>query len=140
MIDVTTYILARTYTDVKVGASSSQESGNAGKEVEIETISGQLPEDNLTNLLESSNSVIKCDGKYYRLARIEGNNYKYINSSTNGSGQVINMTELDVDKTTGEFSTKQILIEGSSVEALEELLRGHIENNNLHVSSADRTN
>jgi len=141
MIDVTTYILARNYADGKIKPSpgpSPDPSG--GKEIEIETVSGEIPADKLKELLESSNNLIKCDGKYYRLARIEGNNYKYLNSSTTGSGQVINMTELNVDKETGDFYTKQILIEGSSVEYLEQIVQEHINDNNLHVSSADRIN
>lgn len=133
-IDMTTYILARGYTDGKIN-----QSGGGSKEIEIETVSGQIPQEELDILLKSSSSLIKLDGKFYRLARIEGNNYKYINSTTDGTGQVINMTELDIDKETGDFFTKQIIIEGSSVEWLEQLVREHIEDNNIHVSSADRT-
>ena len=132
-IDMTTYILARGYTDGKIN-----QSGGGSKEIEIETVSGQIPQEELDILLKSSSSLIKLDGKLYRLARIEGITYKYLNSSTDGSGQVINMTELDINKETGDFYTKQIIIEGSSVEWLERLVREHIEDNNIHVSSADR--
>ena len=48
------------------------------------------------------------------------------------------MTELDIDKETGDFFIKQIIIEGSSVEWLEQLVREHIEDNNIHVSENDR--
>lgn len=132
MFDVITYALARGYTN----AAISQAGG--GKEIEVETISGTIPKDKLDELLKSDGNTIKCDNKIYRLSRIEGNNYKFMNSTTDGSGQVVNMTEFDLDKETGDFYTKQIIIEGSSVEWLERLVREHIEDNNIHVSSADR--
>ena len=132
MFDVITYALARGYTN----AAISQAGGS--KEIEVETISGTIPKDKLDELLKSDGNVIKCDNKIYRLSRIEGNNYKFMNSTTDGSGQVVNMTEFDLDRETGDFYTKQIIIEGSSVEWLERLVREHIEDNNIHVSSADR--
>jgi hypothetical protein len=134
MFDVVTYALARGYTNAVIS-----QAGGGTKEIEIETISGAIPPDALAELMKSSNNIIKLDGKYYRLARIEGNNYKYISSFTNGAGQVINMVELDINKDTGEFTSKPIIFEGSSVEYLEEMLQEHINDNNIHVSSADRT-
>ena len=136
MVDVTTYILARGYTNGAIAQHGDD--GTTVKEIEVETISGQLPAEDLEALLKSSAAVVKLEGRIYRLARIEGNNYKYLNSATNGSGQVINMIELDIDKTTGEFSTKQILIEGSAVGELEDLLRAHIEDNNVHITATER--
>lgn len=132
MFDVVTYALSRGYTN----AAISQAGGS--KEIEVETISGTIPKDKLDELLKSDGNTIKCDNKIYRLSRIEGNNYKFMNSTTDGSGQVVNMTEFDLDRETGDFYTKQIIIEGSSVEWLERLVREHIEDNNIHVSSADR--
>lgn len=132
MFDVVTYALARNYTN----AAISQSEG--GKEIDVETISGTIPKKELDELLKSAGNVVKCDGKYYRLARIEGDNYKYINSTTDGSGQVINMTELDIDSKTGDFYTKQIIIEGSSVEWLEQLVRHHIEDNTVHITATER--
>ena len=137
-IDMTTYILARGYTDGKIASSE----GGKPKDVTInlEDVTGQIPEEDLEKLFETNNSVIILEGKYYRLARIEGDSYKYINSTTTGAGQSCNMTELDINKETGEFSTKQILFAGSSVQYLEDALNTHIENTTMHVSAADRTN
>ena len=133
MFDVVTYALSRGYTNAAIS-----QAGGGTKEIEVETISGTIPKDKLDELLKSGGAMIKCDNKFYRLARIEGDNYKYMNSTTDGSGQVVNMTELNLNKETGDFFTKQIIIEGSSVELLEQLVREHIEDNNIHVSSADR--
>ena len=135
MLDIATYVLARGYT-----AAALANGAASGKEVEVDDVSGQLPESTLTELTKSTSAVIKLEGRYYRLTRIEGDNLKYINSTTNGSGQIINMTELDINKETGEFSTKQIIFEGSSVQYLEDALNTHIENTTMHVSAADRTN
>ena len=95
MFDVITYALARGYTN----AAISQAGGS--KEIDVETISGTIPKDKLDELLKSDGNVIKCDNKIYRLSRIEGNNYKFMNSTTDGSGQVVNMTELDLDREAG---------------------------------------
>ena len=134
MLDVLTYVLARNYTNAVINSGA----GNSGKEIEIEEVSGQLPEAQLQELIKSPNTIIKLDGKYYRLARLEGDNYKYISSFTNGSGQIINMVELDINKTTGEFSTKPIIFEGSSVAYLEEMLQDHINDNNVHITNTER--
>lgn len=134
MIDVTTYILARGYTAAAIASGQSK-----NKEIEIDDVSGTLPEGVLADLTKSNASVIKLSGKYYRLSRVEGDNYKYINSTTNGAGQIINMTELDVDKNTGEFQTKQIIFEGSSVAYLEDELQEHITDNTRHITAAERT-
>ena len=133
MFDVITYALARGYTNAAIS-----QAGTSSKEVEVDTISGTIPKEKLDELLKSNNSIIVCDNKYYRLARIEGNNYKYINSTTNGAGQVINMTELDLNKETGDFYTKQVVFEGSSVQYLEDALNAHIEDNNVHITATER--
>ena len=139
MIDITTYILARGYTAGAIAQFS--ESGAAKmKEVEIADVSGQIPEAELNSLLSSSGSIIKLEGKYYRLARIEGDNYKYINSTTTGAGQTCNMTELTVDKNTGDFTTKQILFASASVQYVEDELQAHVMDSSAHVSTSDRTN
>ena len=133
MFDVITYALARGYTNAAIS-----QAGTGSKEIEVDTISGTIPKDKLDELLKSNNSIIVCDNRYYRLARIEGNNYKYINSTTNGQGQVINMTELDLDKETGDFYTKQIVFQGSSVQYLEDALNAHINDNNVHITATER--
>ena len=133
MFDVTTYILARSYTNTAIA-----ESGGGSKEIEIETTTGQLPAETLAELIDKDSAVVKLDGKIYRLARIENNDYKYLNSTTNGEGQTINMTELNIDKITGDFYTKQIIIEGSSVQWLEDELLAHINNNNVHITATER--
>jgi len=136
-IDMTTYILARGYADGKIASSE----GGKPKDVviDIEDVSGQIPEEDLEKLFATNNSVVYLDGKFYRLARIEGDNYKYINSTTTGAGQSCNMTELNINKNTGEFTTKQILFQGSSVQYLEDELQNHITDTSAHVSSSDRT-
>jgi len=135
-IDVTTYILARGYTDGKIATSE----GGKPKDVVInlEDVEGQIPEEDLQKMLETNSPLIILDGKYYRLARIEGNSLKYINSTTTGAGQSCNMTELDINKETGEFSTKQILFAGSSVQYLEDALNAHINDNNVHITNTER--
>jgi hypothetical protein len=133
MLDVLTYALVRGYTNAAIN-----QAGSGTKEIEVEIISGSIPKEKLDELLKSTSNVIKCDDKYYRLARIEGNNLKYISSYTNGSGQIINMVELDIDKTTGDFSTKQIIFEGSSVAYLEEQLQDHINDNTVHITATER--
>lgn len=133
MFDVVTYALSRGYTNAVIN-----QAGGGTKEIEIETISGTIPKDKLDELLKSPGNVIKCDDKYYRLARKEGDNLKYISAYTNGSGQVISMSELDIDKVTGDFYTKPIIIEGSSVEHLEEMLLEHINDSTVHITDNER--
>jgi len=133
MLDVISYALARGYTNAAIS-----QAGSGSKEIEVEEISGAVPKDKLDELLKSNRNIIVCNGRYYCLARIEGNNYKYINSTTNGAGQVINMTELDIDKNTGDFFTKQIVFEGSSVQYLEDALNAHINDNNVHITATER--
>ena len=133
MFDVVTYALSRGYTNAAIS-----QAGGGTKEIEVEAISGIIPKDKLDELLKSPGNVIKCDDKYYRLARIEGNNLKYISSYTNGAGQIINMTELDINKDTGEFNSKPIIFEGSSVEYLEERLNSHISDSTVHITATER--
>ena len=133
MFDVVTYALSRGYTNAAIS-----QAGGGTKEIEIETISGIIPPDVLAELLKTPNTTIKIEDKCFRLSRVEGDTYKYMSAYTNGAGQIINMTELDINKNTGEFNSKPIIFEGSSVEYLEEMLQEHINDNNIHVSSADR--
>lgn len=111
MFDITTFLLTKDYTTAIV-------SKQAGKTVDIESASGELDEDALKSLLESVQSTVVLENKVYRLSRIEGNTYKYINTKTDGTKQTIDMTELDINKITGKFTTKQLVIEGSSVAEL----------------------
>ena len=133
MIDITTYILARGYTNQAIAESG----GGKPAEVIITDVSGTIPAEALEQLTNKG-ALIVLENKVYRLARLEGNDYKYINSTTNGAGQTINMTELNVDKTTGEFFTKQIVFNSGSVEYLEERLNGHIADNNAHITKTER--
>ena len=61
-------------------------------------------------------------------------------SVTNGEGQTINMTELNIDKNTGDFFTKIIVFNSGSVEYLEERLNNHIADNVAHITSSERDN
>lgn len=135
MIDITTYILAKGYTDAAI------EAGGGGKpaEVDIETTSGTIPAEALEQLTNKG-AIIALENKIYRLSRIEGDTYKYICSVTNGEGQTINMTELNIDKNTGDFFTKIIVFNSGSVEYLEERLNNHIADNVAHITSSERDN
>ena len=133
MIDVTTYILARGYTNAAIAESG----GGKPAEVEITDVSGIIPADKLDQLTNKG-AILVLENKIYRLSIVESNTYKYINSVTNGAGQTINMTELDIDKDTGEFNTKQIVFNSGSVEYLEERLNSHIEDNTVHITATER--
>ena len=135
MIDITTFILARGYTNAAIAASG----GGKPTEVDIETASGTIPAEALEQL-ENKGAIIALDNKIYRLSRIEGDTYKYICSITNGSGQTINMTELNIDKNTGDFFTKIIVFNSGSVEYLEERLNNHIADSVAHITSSERDN
>ena len=131
MFDITTFLLTKDYTTAIV-------SKQAGKTVDIESASGELDEDALKSLLESVQSTVVLENKVYRLSRIEGDTYKYINTKTDGTKQTIDMTELDINKITGKFTTKQLVIEGSSVAELWEIVDNHIKDSSIHISGADR--
>jgi len=134
MLDITTYILARRSASI----IAQQAVEEIEPEVIIEESSGTLPPDVLAKIVGANAAYIKLENKIYRLSRIETNNYKFINSYTDGSGQVVSMIELDIDKTSGEFTTKPLIIQGSSVADLERRLEEHINDNNIHVSENDR--
>ena len=131
MFDITTYIwctkTAKSLID-KVG----------GKTVDIETSTGQLDEEALKILEESKSSMLVLNQKVYRLSRIEGTTYKYINSLTDGSSRVISITELDVDTTTGNFESKILMIDNTALEELRAEFEAHRDNNLRHVSDEER--
>ncbi len=135
MIDITTYILAREATKAII----DEEGGIGSKVVNVESSSGHLDQDTLDILKKSPSNLIVVDKKIYRLSRIEGNNYKYINSLTDSTSQFVKMSELDVNQETGDFSTKVLTIEGQSVEQLRLEFEAHRDNNVIHVTSADRS-
>ena len=133
MLDITTYILARGYTDGAIAASG----GGKPAEVVITDVSGTIPAEELDEL-KNKGALIVLEDKIYRLSRIENNTYKYICSITNGSGQTIVMTELNIDEATGDFFTKQLVFNSGSVEYLEERLDNHIADNIAHITDAER--
>ena len=133
MLDITTFILARGYTDGAIAASG----GGKPTEVVITDVSGTIPAKELEELTNKG-ALIVLDNKIYRLSRIENNNYKYICSITNGNGQTIVMTELNIDSTTGDFFTKQLVFNSGSVEYLEERLDSHMADNIAHITDAER--
>lgn len=132
MFDVTTFILSREFTTAVVNKQ-------AGKTVEIESSSGHIDEDSLKSLLESNESRITLDGKVFRLSRIEGNYLKYINTFTEGDDTSVSMTELSLNKESGDFTSKDIVIGGGDVEELRQEFNEHKNNNSIHVSTNDRT-
>lgn len=131
MFDLTTYILSREFATALVDKQ-------AGKTIETETSSGHIDEEGISKLRDSDASLIKADGKLYRLSRVEGSNYKYLNTHTDGSSQIAQMTEIDLNINTGDFTLKDVMIEGAPVEELRRLVESHINNTEVHVSSADR--
>ena len=135
MIDITTFILAKGYTNAAIAASG----GGKPTEVDIETTSGTIPAEALEQLTNKG-AIIALENKIYRLSRIENDTYKYICSITNGSGQTLSMTELNIDKNTGDFFTKQIVFNSGSVEYLEERLNNHIADSVAHITSSERDN
>ena len=132
MIDITTFILAKSYTN----AAIAEAGGGAPVEVDISSVSGVIPAEELEQL-ENKGAIISLENKVYRLSRIENDTYKYICAITNGIGQTINMTELNVDKNTGEFFTKQIVFNSGSVEYLEERLDNHVADSTAHITSSE---
>ena len=133
MIDITTWALARAYTNAAIASIPG-----GGAEVDIVDQSGTLSPEGLEKLKETKESVVVLDDMVYRLARIEGNNYKYLCTYTTGPGTIPSMKELDINIETGDYFTKQLVIEGSSVEYLEERLNNHIADTNVHISSSER--
>ena len=133
LFEVTTYALAKQYTDSAIEAA-----GGGEAEVTITDVTGTISQEGLEKLKESKNTIITLDGKVYRLSRIEGDNYKYIASITDGEGQTVNMTELNINQNTGDFYTKQLVFNSGSVEYLERRLNAHIEDNVRHINSSER--
>lgn len=134
MIDVTTYILSRHYADVAIKISEKE----SNPELVVTNISGEFSPEGLSILKDKKNALIILENKLFRLTRIEGDVYKYICTYTNGSANSPSMLELDVDINTGYFNTRQLTIEGSSVEYLEERLNAHINNKIVHTNSKER--
>ena len=134
MLDITTYILARR--SAVIAAQQAVEENEP--EIIIEEASGTLPTDVLSKILSATAAFIRLDDKLYRLSRVEDNTYKFINSYTDGLGQVISMNELDINKISGEFTVKPLIIQGSSVADLERRLQEHIENSDIHVTAAEK--
>ena len=132
MFDITTFILCRDFTTALVNKQ-------AGQTVEIESSSGHIDEDSLKSLLESNESRIMLDNKVFRLSRLEGNYLKYINTFTDGDETSVNMTELSIDKNSGDFTIKDIVIGGGEIEELRQEFNQHKNNNSIHVSTNDRT-
>ena len=132
MFDLTTYIWA-TKT-----ATAIAETATGSKTVDINTSTGQLDEEALETLKQSKGNMIVAVGKVYRLSRVEQNSYKYINTRTDGASDLVKMTELDLNITTGEFTIRDISVEGQSVEELEEKVDNHIADTTAHITAEER--
>ena len=135
MLDITTYVLARGYTDGAIAASG----GGKPTEVIITDVTGTIPAEELKEL-ENKGALILLENKVYRLSRIEENIYKYMCQITSGAGQTLSMTELNIDSTSGDFFTKQIVFNSGSVEYLEERLNNHIADDVAHITDTERNN
>ena len=132
MFDITTYIWA-TKTAVAIAETAA-----GAKTIDINTSTGQLDEESLNLLKQSRGSMIVAVNKVYRLSRIEGNTYKYINSLTDGASDLVKMSELDLNIETGYFSIRDISVEGQSVEELEEKVDNHIADTTAHITAEER--
>lgn len=131
MFDVTTYILARQFATLLVNE-------RAGTIVTVESASGHLDEESLKNLLQSDASTLKYGNKVYRLSRIEGNNYKYVNTRSNGAADVVSISEIDVDIETGDFSLRPLIIDSTPVDELREEFEAHRDNTDIHTTAEEK--
>lgn len=130
-MDITTFLLAKDFTTAVVNKQ-------AGKEVMLAEYSGKLDEDALNSLKESIASAINLDGKIYRLASITSTEYRYINTMTEGATTVVSMTELDINKKTGEFTTKILIVDQTPVGELKAELENHIADMTMHITAEER--
>lgn len=130
-MDITTFLLSKSFTTAIVNK-------RAGKEIMLADYSGQLDEDALNSLKESISSSINLDGKIYRLASMTSTEFRYINTMTEGATTVVSMTELDINKTTGEFFTKILIVDQTPVAELKAELEAHIADMTMHITDDER--
>ena len=134
MLDVTTYLLSRRYADVAVKIAEKE----SNPELVVTDISGEFSPEGLSIIKDKKNALIILENRLFRLTRIEDKNYKYLCTATTGDSTIPSMIELDVNTETGYFSTRQLTIEGSSVEYLEERLNAHINDKTVHITNKER--
>ena len=78
MIDITTFILAKSYTN----AAIAEAGGGAPVEVDISSVSGVIPAEELEQL-ENKGAIVILENKVYRLSRIQ------VSSSPNKSYSIV---------------------------------------------------
>lgn len=131
MFDITTYILSKDFTTKVVNKQ-------AGRQIVLADYTGQLDEEQLKILKESTSSTIILDNKLYRLSATTNKEFKYIASATDGESVVLSMTELVINKRTGEFQTKNLIVDQTPVEELKAEFEAHRDNADIHVTLEDK--
>ena len=131
MFDITAYILSKQFTTAVVNRQ-------AGQEIDLARYDGRLDAEALAAMKESAQSIVNLDGKIYRLTFITDSEYKYINTITEGTSTVISMTELDIDKETGEFSTKPLIVDQTPVGSLRAEFENHRDDEVRHITAEER--
>jgi hypothetical protein len=130
-MDITTYVLVKEFTTAVVNKQ-------AGYQLELPEYTGKLDEDALNKIAESIQTSIILDGKLYKLSRITGTEYKYVNLTTDGRETVVSMTELDIHKETGEFSTRRLITDQSEVGELRQEFEAHRDDEVRHITAEER--
>ena len=135
--DITAYILSKEFTAVTVKSAVDKQ---AGQTVELVDSSGTLNQETLDTLNNSISNTIILDHKVYRLNSITNELYKYICTVTDRTDGVISMTELRINKTTGDFETKQLIVDQSPVTELRHEFEEHLADMEAHITQAERDN
>ena len=133
--DITAYILSKEFTAVTVKSAVDKQ---AGQTVELVDSSGTLNQETLDTLNNSISNTIILDHKVYRLNSITDDLYKYICTVTDRTDNVISMTELRINKTTGDFETKQLIVDQSPVGELKRQFDEHLADMEAHITQAER--
>ena len=131
MFDITTYILSKDFTTKVVNKQ-------AGRQIILADYTGQLDEEQLKILKESTSSTIILDNKLYRLSAITNKEFKYIASATDGDSNIVWMVELVINKETGDFKTKNLIVDQVPVETLRAEFEAHRDNADIHVTLEDK--
>ena len=130
-MDITTYILAREFATEVVNKQ-------AGYQLDLPEYTGRLDEEALNKIAESAQTSIILDGKLYKLSRITDMEYKYVNMTTDGRETVVSMTELDIHKKTGEFSTRKLITDQTEVGELRQEFEEHRDDEVRHITAEER--
>ncbi len=130
-MDITTFILTKEFTTAVVNKQ-------AGYQLELPKYAGKLDEETLNKIAGSVQTSIILDGKLYKLSRITDTEYKYVNLTTDGRETVVSMTELDISKETGEFSTRKLITDQSDAGELRQEFEEHRDDEVRHITAEER--